>query len=137
MLEFKFRTARRTKLELDKLYWDLVLKFWLAHAHQTMVNQQSFNGPKCDEKFHQQLLQRFNQLFLTLKSPLGNLFPNILIKWCMQRTSWGVRLDGKTCHLIVVLELMVAFYTQNKEKMIMWHGARSKGYVLIWRLVLP
>ena len=45
-----------------------------------MVNQQKFNGPKCDEKFHRQLLRRFGQLFPALKSPLGNLFPQYVVQ---------------------------------------------------------
>ena len=45
-----------------------------------MVNQQKFNGPKCNEKFHWQLLQRFGQLFPALKSPLGNLFPQYIVQ---------------------------------------------------------
>ena len=57
-----------------------LLKFWLAHEHQTMINQQKFNGPKCSEKFHRQLLQRFDQLFPALKSPLGNLFPQYVVQ---------------------------------------------------------
>ena len=57
-----------------------LLRFWPAREHQTMVNQQKFNGPKCDEKFHRQLFRRFGQLFPALKSPLGNLFPQYVVQ---------------------------------------------------------
>ena len=57
-----------------------LLRFWPAHEHQTMVNQQKVNGPKYNEKFHWQLLRRFGQLFPALKSPLGNLFPQYVVQ---------------------------------------------------------
>ena len=66
-----------------------LLRFWPAHEHQTMVNQQKFNGPKYNEKFHWQLLRRFGQLFPALKSPLGNLFFQYVVQMVYSKKSLG------------------------------------------------
>ena len=90
-----------------------------------MVNQQKFNGPKCDEKFHRQLLRRFGQLFPALKSLLGNLFPQYVVQMVYAEKILGREIRWKDLPPHSGVGTHGGLLRTKKERLIMAHNKRA------------
>ena len=101
-----------------------------------MVNQQKFNDPKCNEKFHRQLLRRFGQLFLALKSLLGNLFSQFVVQMVSAEKILGCKIRREDLPPRSGVGAHSGLLRTKKRKIDYVAQQMSLRQVLVWSLVL-